>query len=60
MAKIGCFDFGKRWFDGVFGNLKYGKILNGVKEVRMVDRWPQYIVLKLLKNHGNIQYMDFN
>ena len=38
MAKIGCFEFEKRWFGAVFGNLKYGKILNGVKELSIVVR----------------------
>ena len=37
-AKIGDFVLEKRWYDGLSGNLKYGKILNGVKEVKMVNR----------------------
>ena len=59
MVKIGYFGFRKRWFGAVFGNLKYGKILNGVKEVRMAYSYPQYIVLFLVKNQENIQYMGF-
>ena len=38
MAKIGYSGFWKRWYDGLFDNLKYGTVLNGVKEVRMVKR----------------------